>query len=570
MSYRKLLVLLAALATTLIQPAAMAAVPEVPKVMIGQDFPDPDILRVGNTWYAYATNNSWHVPVASAPTIDGPWSIRGDAMPHGWSDGWSVYGYTWAPDVVANPDGTFTLTYTARHGTTGRQCLGVALANSPLGPFVPYGGQPLVCSGSNVIDANTFVAADGTRYLLWKDGSHALYMQQAVDNGARLIGSRVTMLTSSGTVIEAPDIVQRGGRFFLFYSVNTFDSCNYHTAYATASSVTGPWQFTGTLMTQGNSGVCGPGGADVVTAADGLTGGDKMFVHGWLGGVRQLFSVDISWVNGLPVLGGHRAASLDGDGRAEIAAVQASGRVDAWHNDRGFSTRPYGDSVQIADGFTEPRRVRFADLNDDGRKEIIQIRPDGEVHAWLNWGGFRENPFGNSELIGTGFTDPERVRFADLDDDGRAELILVTGNATGDVIAWHNDGAFARMPYGAAATIADGFHDPARTSFADIDGDGRDEIAAVQTSGEIRTWHNDRGFATRPFGNSVIVADGFTDPTRVQFTDLDHDGRDELAVVQTSGEIWAWHNDRSFATRPFGNSVIVADGFTDPARAFFI
>lgn len=385
--------------------------------------------------------------MASAPTVDGPWSIRGDALPHGWSDGWSVYGYTWAPDVVANPDGSFTLTYTARHGATGRQCLGVALASSPLGPFTPYGGQPLVCSGSNVIDANTFVAANGTRYLLWKDGSHALYLQQAVDNGARLIGSRVTLLTSGGTVIEAPDIVQRDGRFFLFYSVNTFDSCNYHTAYATASSVTGPWQFTGTFMTQGNSGVCGPVGADVLTAADGLTGGDKMFVHGWLGGVRQLFSIDLSWVNGLPVQGGH------------------TGRVDAWQN----------------------------------------------------WGGFRENPYGNSEVIATGFTEPDRVRFADLDDDGRAELILVIGNATGDVTAWHNDGAFARMPYGASATIADGFHDPARTVFADLDGDGRDEIAAIQASGEIQAWHNDRGFAVRPYGDSVIVADGFTDPARAFF-----------------------------------------------------
>ncbi len=445
--------------------------------------------------------------MASAPTIDGPWQIRGDAMPTGWSDGWSQYGATWAPDVFANPDGSFTLTYTARHVASGKQCIGVALAGSPLGPFVPYGGQPLICTteSGGAIDANTFLAADGTRWLLWKNDGNAigqpstLWAQQAVDNGARLIGSRIAMISApAGQVIEAPDIVQRDGRFVLFYSGGDYGGCGYLTSYATASALTGPWtRASQPLMTSANTGLCGPGGADVITQADGLTGGDKIMLHGWVNGARHLFSIDLSWVNGLPVQGGHRAASLDGDGRAEIALLRSDGTIDAFQNYKGFAERPYSASVRIAAGFTDPGRVRFADLNDDGRKEIIAIQPNGEIHAWLNFGGFSQNPFGNSVLLATGFTQPDRVKFADLDDDGRAELILVTGNATGEVRAWHNHLAFATMPYGANVVIADGFPDPARTSFTDLDGDGRDEIAAVQTDGKVVAWHNDLGFAAR-------------------------------------------------------------------------
>ncbi len=104
-------------------------------------------------------------PLRRAP--NGPWTIRGDAMPGGPSASWAQPGRTWAPDVYPNPTAAYTLTYTAWHKASGRQCIGVATATSPLGPFTPVGSQPLICplDQGGAIDANTFVANDGTRYL---------------------------------------------------------------------------------------------------------------------------------------------------------------------------------------------------------------------------------------------------------------------------------------------------------------------------------------------------------------------------------------------------------------------
>ncbi|TMR96593.1 hypothetical protein EJK15_22690 [Nonomuraea basaltis] len=350
--------------------AAAASGPlEIPKKLVAQDFPDPDVVRVGSTWYAYATNNSAHVPVASAPTIDGPWTVRGDAMPGGPSPSWARAGRTWAPDVHANTDGTLTMTYTAWHSASGRQCIGVATATNPLGPFTPSGGGPLLCplAMGGAIDANTFVAADGTRYLLWKNDGNAissastLWLSRTANNGTTLVGSATALISAPvGQVIEAPDIVQRGGRFVLFYSGGDYGGCGYLTSYATATSLNGPWTRAGSpLMTTANTGVCGPGGADVVTAATGLTGGDKVVFHGWVNGARHLYSIDLSWVNDLPVQGGSRRSSLDGDGRAELALVQSDGQIRAWHNDTGFSAMPYGNSVIIGDGFTDPVNPMF-------------------------------------------------------------------------------------------------------------------------------------------------------------------------------------------------------------------
>jgi hypothetical protein len=573
------LVLVTAGTTTLVLAApAQAAPPEVPKILVNQNFADPDVVRVGSTWYAYPTNDHRHLPVASAPTIDGPWTVRaGDAMPGGPAASWAVGGATWAPDVHVNPDGTLTLTYTAAHRTAGVQCIGVATATSPLGPFTPVGGGPLICptAQGGAIDASTFVASNGARYLLWKnDGNRigvatSLWLTPVTNNGTTVAGGNTRLLTNPvGQVIEAPDLVQRGGRFILFYSGGPYSTCAYHTWYATASAVGGPYMAAGqAFMHQGNTGVCGPGGADVVTAADGLGGGDKVIFHGWIGGGRPMLSIDLSWVNDLPVQGGTRAVSLDGDGRAEIAAIQTNGQIQAWHNDRGFAARPYGNSLIIGDGFTDPARVRFADLDDDGRAEVMAIQTTGEIQAWHNDRGFAPSPYGTSVIIGTGFTDPARVRFADLNDDGRAELINI--QADGQIMAWHNDGAFAQMPYGVSRVIATGFAAD-KTTFADVDGDGRADLIALQPNGEVRAWHNDLGFSQMPFGQNLVIASGFTDLNRTKFADLDDDGRAEIMAVQTTGEVQAWHNDAGFAVMPYGNSVIVADGFTDPARTVFI
>lgn len=286
-----------------------AAAATFPAVVIGEDFPDPDVFQKNGTWYAYSTNNGrGHVPVATAPSATGPWTIRGDAMPGGPSASWAQPGRTWAPDVHPNPDGSFTLTYTAWHKSSGRQCVGVATASSALGPFTPVGTQPLICplGQGGAIDANTFVANDGTRYLTWKNDGNAigqpstLWLTRTLNNGTSLTGGNTAMLTSS-SVIEAPDLVQRGSQFVLLYSGGGYTDCNYLTSYATAPSLGGPWTVAyRPLMTTASfdNRVCGPGGADFV--------GDKVFLHGWVSGSRHLYVADLGWANDFPVVRGSR------------------------------------------------------------------------------------------------------------------------------------------------------------------------------------------------------------------------------------------------------------------------
>lgn len=290
-----------------------AAAASAPRLMIDRDFPDPDVVKTAGGYFAYSTSTgSGRIPLASATSPEGPWRIAGDAL--GAVPAWAKPdGGFWAPDVTQLADGTFVLYFAAAQTVGGEICLGAATAPKPEGPFTPAGDRPLVCvpEDHGDIDPQTFVDADGTRYLFYKsDGAAsgapaAIWAQKLQADGRTLSGPRTEVLradlTSEKAVVEAPSVVKTASRYLLFYSADTFQSSGYHTGYASAPTPTGPYvkadaQFLSTDLLGGK--VDAPGGADVV---DG-----HIYFHGWLAGgrtARGLYELPISFPGDVPQLG---------------------------------------------------------------------------------------------------------------------------------------------------------------------------------------------------------------------------------------------------------------------------
>jgi GH43 family beta-xylosidase len=281
--------------------------------VIDSDFADPDFLLVDGVYHAYATNTTTQNVQHQTSTDLITWTAQGDVLPvlGEWTgpcetraDG--TLGYcVWAPEVAA-VEGGYALYYTAHSKAAqdegrARQCIGVALSDSPDGPFVPVGDGPLVCpdgEGGTVdlggaIDAATYTE-DGRLYLLWKSDGNCcaspvpapvIYLQPLSADGTTLTGPPVELIrldqAFEGRVVEAPTLIKQDGTYYLFYSANDYYGGGYRTAYATSSSLTGPYtKATTELMTtdlfQGD--VIGPGGQDVIQNADGTT---SILFHGW-------------------------------------------------------------------------------------------------------------------------------------------------------------------------------------------------------------------------------------------------------------------------------------------------
>jgi beta-xylosidase len=278
--------------------AGSAEPPMFTNPVYGHNFPDPGVLAVDGTYYAYGTNGPLgNVPLLTSPDLAN-WTEAGDVMPA--LGAWATTGRTWAPEAIRLDSGRFALYYTARSVATDRQCVGVALAGSPRGPFTDPLPAPLVCQADlgGSIDASPFRDADGSLYLLWKNDGNALgaptslYAQRLRPDGLALTGSPVVLLTNAaawhGHVIEAPQLLRHDGRYWLFYSANAFDSEN--------------------PILHSTEGVAGPGHCSVATAGDGST---WLLYHAWwpesIGSQdpgRTLWLDRLEWVDGRPVVRG--------------------------------------------------------------------------------------------------------------------------------------------------------------------------------------------------------------------------------------------------------------------------
>ena len=286
-----------------------------------ENFPDPGVIFADGRWYAYGTNNAAaNVPVMTSPDLVA-WSPAGDALPQ--LGKWANSGNTWAPEVIAG-DGGYLLYYTARSAATDRQCIGVAHATAPGGPFTDGSAEPLICQPDEggSIDASPYLAEDGKRYLYWKNDGNAigqptyLYGSALTPDGRSLTGDPVQLLHNDAAwedhVIEAPQMVAKDGKLYLFYSANAFDQDVYAVGYGTCDTPMGPCRKAAeNPILSSSPAAAGPGHSFLVSTPSGQT---WLLYHAWppdaIGSVqpgRQLWLDRVDWVDGKPVVKGPTA-----------------------------------------------------------------------------------------------------------------------------------------------------------------------------------------------------------------------------------------------------------------------
>jgi beta-xylosidase len=307
-------------------PATTAAAPrQFTNPVLTGNFADPHVLKVGDTWYAYATGDLVvNLQVARSTDLV-RWERLDDALPE--VPEWSALqkGLTWAPEVARTPAG-FVMYYTLRDAASGRQCISAAVADRPEGPFRDTRPRPLVCQErlGGSIDPHRFVDRDGTAYLLWKNDGNCcglpteLWGQRLDTDGLALAGRPRSLGVRNdaaweGGLIEAPTLWREGTRYFLFYSANDYDSTSYSVGYATATRVLGPYRDgPGNPILRSRGRAAGPGGQAVVRDADGdlwlaYHAWDSSAVGDEAGGQRSMWLDRLSFLGGRPRVAGPTA-----------------------------------------------------------------------------------------------------------------------------------------------------------------------------------------------------------------------------------------------------------------------
>lgn len=185
-----------------------------------------------NEWVVYSSSDmkKWESHPVPLKVTDFPWA-KGDA---------------WASQVIER-NGKFYWYVTLEHGSIPGKSIGVAVSDSPIGPFKDALGKALITNDMTThtkiswddIDPTVYIDDNGQAYLFW--GNTVCHYAKLKANMIELDGLIQTIDLPNYT--EAPWIHKHKNWYYLSYAYQFPEKI----AYAMSKSITGLWEFKGIL-----------------------------------------------------------------------------------------------------------------------------------------------------------------------------------------------------------------------------------------------------------------------------------------------------------------------------------
>ena len=152
----------------------------------------------------------------------------------------------WASQVIER-GGKFYWYAAMEHATIPGKSIGVAVSDSPTGPFTDARGTALITNDMTKamthswddIDPTVIIDDDGQAYLFWGNG--ICYYAKLKSNMTELDGPIKTINLPHYT--EAPWVHKRNGWYYLSYAYQFPEKI----AYAMSRSINGPWIYKGII-----------------------------------------------------------------------------------------------------------------------------------------------------------------------------------------------------------------------------------------------------------------------------------------------------------------------------------
>ena len=232
---------------------------------------DPAPMAHGNRMYVYTGHDEagadffwmydWHV-YSSADMVN--WTDHGTPL--------SLATFSWADDRAwaaqcIERHGRFYWYVCAHSSLSGGMAIGVAVGESPTGPFRDAIGKPLFDNGAwDNIDPTVMTDDDGQAWLFWGnpaihyarlnsdmtsfDGEPKVVNQTVEGFGAPNIGERKRDVSYKDCYTEGPWIMKAPSAERQYYLLYAAGGIPEHIAYSSAPSPEGPWTYRGEIMPQ--------------------------------------------------------------------------------------------------------------------------------------------------------------------------------------------------------------------------------------------------------------------------------------------------------------------------------
>ena len=227
--------------------------------------PDPAPMVYNGTLYAYVGDDipgfdfyymtKWHV-LSTTDMVN--WTDHGSPI--------SLESFKWAHDRAwaaqcLERKGKFYW-YICTQTDKNDMAIGVAVSDSPTGPFKDALGKPLITNGSwSNIDPTVWIDDDGQAYLYWGNGSlfyvklnkdmvsysgDIVTVPISVESFGGVRSNKSTENPNKDMYVEGPWFYKRNSNYYMMYA--GMSKGGERLSYSISSSPVGPWKYQGKIM----------------------------------------------------------------------------------------------------------------------------------------------------------------------------------------------------------------------------------------------------------------------------------------------------------------------------------
>ncbi|ADD43739.1 family 43 glycosylhydrolase [Stackebrandtia nassauensis] len=307
-----------------------------PKPVYNAQFADPAVTWTGEEYVGVSTGGL--APMATAPTARGPWKHKHGGLER--LPKWAKKdGGVWAPAIQHVKGDTYVMYYAAKVSglaDANQRCIGVAVSTKGADArYTPVDSKPLVCppgadhpgssqpvtGGVGFIDPSTFTTKGGKNVLMFKsqkpNPGTKLWSLELNDNWTKPTSSSKVLISRAKGQIENPEMIVRGGHYYLIASYDNWANCSYKTVWLRNGSPRTGWKFPsgfpskttskgGTLI-KSRDGMCGPGGMTLTKHGDKR----EFFLHAYRdangngkkdSNTRRMYGGELVFSGGIPKL----------------------------------------------------------------------------------------------------------------------------------------------------------------------------------------------------------------------------------------------------------------------------
>ena len=230
-------------------------------------------------------------------------------------------------------------------------------------------------------------------------------------------------------------------------------------------------------------------------------------------------------------------ADLDGDGKLDIIVAGKDGKIWAWkYTGAQVSGFPYGP----VSSFTGSPAV--GDIDNDGQLEIV-VLDEGNVLHVVKQNGSSEPGFPKTGIMGGGNSRTPSPALIDMDGDGKREIVVAGTDGLLRIFRW--DGSV--YPGWSGVRFSSKFSNATESSpvGADLDGDGQIEILMGSEDGDLAGFRSDGS----PLAGFPIHLDGEVRGTPMIW-DFDQNGGADIVLADWDKNLYVWQYPGTYHPNP--------------------